>query len=96
MTPFQTDGNSPPSDITLPTPPAGYEILPANVRVTSTTGTEYTTPADYTVSAGPPPAVQFTSNMPSNSEIQISYFMSPTAATPGVNSGTFTFDRPAS
>lgn len=92
VTPFQTDSNSPPSDITLPTPPAGYEILPANVRVMSTSGTEYTTPADYTVSAGPPPAVQFTSNMPSDSEIQISYFMSPTAATPGVNSGTFTFD----
>jgi flagellar hook protein FlgE len=90
--PFQTDSASPPSDITLPTPPAGYEILPANVRVASVSGVAYNTPADYTVSAGPPPLVQFTANMPSDSEVRISYFMSPTTATPGVNSGTITFD----
>lgn len=90
---FQTDGNTPPSDIALPTPPAGYEILPANVRVASTTGTEYQSPADFSFSAGPPPAVQFTAAMPSNSEIQISYFMSPTTATPSVNGGQFTFDN---
>jgi len=90
---FQTDSAAPPSDIQLPAPPAGYEILPANVRVTSSTGTEYASPADWSFSAGPPPAVQFTNSMPSNSEIKISYFMSPTTATPSVNSGTFTFDQ---
>lgn len=90
---FQTDGSSPPSDIELPTPPTGYEILPANVKVMSSTGTEYASPLDWDFTAGPPPAVQFTSNMPSNSEVQISYFMSPTTATPSVNSGTFTFDQ---
>jgi flagellar hook protein FlgE len=90
---FQTDGSTPPSDIQLPTPPSGYEILPANVKVTSSTGTDYATPADWSFSAGPPPAVQFTNSMPSNAEIKISYFMSPTAATPDVNGGTFTFDQ---
>jgi flagellar hook protein FlgE len=30
--------------------------------------------------------------MPSNAEIRVSYFMSPTAADPNVNGGTFTFD----
>jgi flagellar hook protein FlgE len=90
---FQTDGISPPSDIQLPTPPTGYEILPANVKVTSSTGTEYASPADWSFSAGPPPAVQFTASMPSNSEINVSYFMSPTASTPSVNGGTFTFDQ---
>lgn len=89
---FQTDAASPPSDITLPVPPAGYEILPANVRVTSPTGTEYQNPADFNVSAGPPPAVQFTANMPSNAPVSISYFMSPTVPVAGVNGGTFTFD----
>src|SRR6476661_839509 len=78
---FHTDTASPPSDIALPTAPAGYEILPANVKVMSTTGTEYNTPADYAVSAGPPATVQVTASMPSNSEIKIAYFMSPTAAT---------------
>lgn len=92
VAPFQTDSASPPSDITLPTPPAGYEVLPANVRVLSPTGTAYTTPGDYTVAAGPPPVVSFTANMPSNATIDVSYFMSPTTAVPGVNSGTITFD----
>jgi len=87
-----TDGASPPSDIALPTPPAGYEILPANVKVLSSTGVEYDSPGDFSFSAGPPPAVQFTASMPSDSQISISYFMSPTAATPNENSGTFTFD----
>jgi len=90
---FQTDTSAPPSDISLPVAPAGYEILAANVKVMSTTGTEYNTPADYAVNAGPPASVQFTASMPSNSEIKIAYFMSPTAATPGVNGGTFTFDQ---
>jgi flagellar hook protein FlgE len=36
--------------------------------------------------------VQFTASMPSNTLIEVSYFMSPTAAAPNVNSGTFTFD----
>ncbi len=90
---YQTDGASPPSDISLPDAPTDYEILPANVRVTSSAGQEYLSPADYSFSAGPPPAVQFTANMPSNSEIRVSYFMSPTAADPGVNGGTLTFDQ---
>ncbi len=88
----ETDSSSPPSDITLPTPPGGYEILPANVTVSSTTGVAYSTPSDYSVSAGPPPVVQFTANMPANSQIKIGYFMSPTATTASENSGTFTFD----
>lgn len=89
----QTDAIAPPSDISLPTPPAGYEILPANVRVTSSTGTEYASPGDYSFSSGPPPVVQFTANMPSNSEINISYFMSPDTPVADVNGGTFTFDQ---
>lgn len=90
---FQTDGVSPPSDINLPVPPGGYQILPADVRVTSSSGTDYATPADWAFSAGPPPAVQFTANMPSNSEIKISYFMSPIAPAANVNGGTLTFDQ---
>ena len=89
----ETDSSSPPSDIQLPVPPAGYEILPANVRVTSPTGTEYASPADYSFSAGPPPAVQFTASMPSNAVIRVGYFMSPSAATPNENGGTFQFDQ---
>ena len=89
----QTDGNSPPSDIPLPTPPSGYEILPDNVRVYSATGVEYNNPGDYSFSAGPPPAVQFTANMPINSQIKVGYFMSPDTATASENSGTFTFDN---
>jgi flagellar hook protein FlgE len=61
--------------------------------VYSTTGVEYVSPADFSFSAGPPAAVQFTASMPSNSMIRIGYFMSPTAATPSENSGTFTFDQ---
>ena len=89
---YQTDAMSPPSDLDLPVPPTGYEILPANVKVYSSTGNEYVSPADYSFSAGPPPAVQFTASMPSNSQIKVSYFMSPTVATASENSGTFTFD----
>jgi flagellar hook protein FlgE len=89
---FQTSASSPPASIALPVPPTGYSILPADVKVYSASGTEYTSPTDFSVVAGPPPAVQFTASMPSNSPIKISYFMSPTTATPGVNSGTFTFD----
>ncbi|MBC8088925.1 MAG: flagellar hook protein FlgE [Phycisphaerae bacterium] len=92
VSPFQTDGASPPSDITLPTPPSGYEILPANVVVASPTGTLYNNPGDFSVNAGPPAAVQFTANMPSNATISVSYFMSPVTAVPGTNSGTITFD----
>lgn len=89
---FNTDDQTPPSDIELPTPSSGYEILPENVRVMSPTGTEYTSPLHYSFSGGPPPVVQFTGDMPSNAEIQISYFMSPAAPEPNVNGGTFTFD----
>ena len=87
-----TDSASPPSDIALPTPPAGYEILPENVKVYSSTGVEFSSPTDFSVAAGPPPALQFTASMPSNSEISVAYFMSPTTATASENSGTFTFD----
>ena len=90
---FQTDGSSPPGDITLPTAPTGYEILPENVRVTSSTGTPYATPDDWAFSAGPPPKVTFTTDMPSNSEIKVGYFMSPTTTATGINGGTFTFDQ---
>ncbi len=89
---FETDSSSPPSSIVLTAPPAGYEILAANVRVTSPTGAEYDSPADWSFSAGPPPQLDFTANMPSDASIEVSYFMSPTAAAPGINTGTFTFD----
>ena len=92
VTAYNTDDQSPPSDVELPTPTNGYEILEENVRVTSPTGTEYSSPLHYSFSGGPPPVVQFTSDMPSNAEIRVSYFMSPTAAEPNVNGGTFTFD----
>jgi flagellar hook protein FlgE len=85
----ETSGATPPAPISLPAAPAGYEILPANVRVYSTTGVEYNSPADYDFVNG---AVTFTSTMPSNSMIKIGYFMSPTTPTPPENSGTFTFD----
>jgi flagellar hook protein FlgE len=90
---FQTDGASPPSDIEFASPPAGYEILDENVRVTSSTGTEYSSPDDWSFTAGPPASIQFTNSMPSNAEIKISYFMSPDTQTDGVNGGTFTFDQ---
>ena len=90
---IETDGSSPPSDVELPTPPSGYEILPENVKVYSTTGVEYISPDDYSFSAGPPAAVQFTASMPSNSMIKVGYFMSPTTATASENTGTFTFDQ---
>ena len=90
---IETDGSSPPGDVALPVPPTGYEILPANVRVYSAAGVEYASPADFSFNAGPPPAVQFTSSMPSNSVIRVGYFMSPTAATPSENGGTFDFDQ---
>ncbi len=86
---FQTGAGPTPPPIPLPVPPAGYSILPANVRVYSASGTEYLSPADY---AFTPPNVVFTSSMPASSEIKISYFMSPTAATASENGGTFTFD----
>jgi flagellar hook protein FlgE len=89
---FQTDGAAPPSSIALPTPSAGYEILPENVTVTNSTGIQYSTPADYSVTPGPPAEVVFTATMPSNANISIGYFMSPTAPAAGTNSGTFTFD----
>ncbi len=89
----QTSAASPPAPISLPVAPAGYEILSANVAVQSDAGASYVNPTDFTFSAGPPPAVQFTASMPSNALVNISYFMSPTAAVPNVNSGTFTFDN---
>jgi flagellar hook protein FlgE len=89
----ETGNTSPPANIPLPAPPTGYSILPANVRVYSTTGVEYKAPADYGFTAGPPPAVTFTTSMPQNSMIRVGYFMSPTTATASENSGTFTFDN---
>jgi flagellar hook protein FlgE len=87
-----TDNNAPPTAIELQAPPGGFEILPANVRVTSPTDTEYNEGTDWTFQAGPPPRVGFGPTMPSNADIEISYFMSPTTAVAGVNSGTFRFD----
>ncbi len=89
---FNTDSNVPPSPIELPTPPAGYEIVADNVRVTSVTGAVYETPAAWTFDAGPPPAVNFTNNMPADAQIEISYYMSPDTPVDGTNGGTFTFD----
>lgn len=89
---FTTSAASPPAPIALPAAPAGYEIKPANVRVTSTSGDAYSSPADYTVAAGPPAQVNFTAAMPSNTSVNISYFMSPTTPDAGVNSGELTFD----
>ncbi len=89
---FQTDSASPPTSIALPTPPTGYEILPANVTVTSSSGTAYSNPTDWSFNAATG-AVDFTASMPSNSEIKVGYFMSPTAATPSINGGTLTFDQ---
>lgn len=84
---------APVAPITLPTPPSGYEIQAANVRVSSTTGVEYNTPGDYTFNTSTR-QVTFTSNMPPNSMIRVSYFMNPTGTLPtGQNSGTFTFDQ---
>lgn len=88
----QTDGNSPPTSIALPTPPSGYEILATNVRVYSATGVPYNDPADFTFNTSTG-EVDFTSNMPSNSEIRIGYFMSPDTPTADENSGTLTFDN---
>lgn len=89
---FQVEANVP-AILTLPTPPAGYEILEANVKAYNVLGTEYANPAEYTFTAGPPPTVSFVTDPTSNTETRISYFMSPTAATASENSGTFTFDN---
>jgi flagellar hook protein FlgE len=88
---FQTTG-SPPAAIPLTEPPTGYEILPANVTVRSPTGASYASPAQWSFNPGPPPAVEFTADMPPDVEIEVAYFMSPTTSVPGVNSGVFTFD----
>jgi flagellar hook protein FlgE len=87
-----TSASSPPAPFTLPVAPAGFEIDPANVKVKSLSGVEYDSPGDFTVAAGPPPAVNFTASMPSNATVNVSYFMSPTAPAAGENSGTFEFD----
>lgn len=89
---FTTDSSSPPSPIQLSAPPTGYEILPENVRVTSPSGAEYTSPFAWSFAGGPPPQIDFTVDMPSDVDIEVSYFMSPTTADPGVNGGTLTFD----
>ncbi len=89
---FQTDALNPPTAIGLPTPPTGYEILPGNVQVLSTSGTPYNNPGDWSFNAATG-AVDFTASMPSNSAIKIGYFMSPVTATPSVNGGTLTFDQ---
>jgi flagellar hook protein FlgE len=89
---FQTDSASPPASIELGVPPAGYEILPENVRVTSPTGAVYSSPAQWSFSGGPPPAIEFTASMPSDAQIEVTYFMSPTAPEAGVNGGVITFD----
>lgn len=89
---YTTSSASPPAAITLPAAPSGYEVKTANVRVTSPSGDAYASPGDYTVTAGPPAKVEFTASMPSNTAVNISYFMSPTTPDAGVNSGELTFD----
>jgi len=89
---FQTDGSSPPTSIALPTPPTGYAIAANDVQVTSTTGTSYNNPADWSFNTATG-EVDFTASMPSNSSIKISYFMQPTAPAASINSGTLTFDQ---
>ena len=79
----------------LPTDPAsglpnGYVIDPANVEVTSPSGTPYSNPADFTINGAG--EVVFGASIPSNSQVKIRYHMSPTAPGAGVNTGTFTFD----
>ncbi len=89
---LQTDSLSPPTSIPLPTPPTGYQILPADVTVTSTSGTAYNNPADWTFNAATG-AVDFTTSMPSNSAIKVGYFISPTTPAASINGGTLTFDQ---
>ena len=89
---LQTDALSPPTSIPLPTAPAGYRILAADVTVSSTSGTAYNNPADWTFNAATG-AVDFTASMPSNSAIKVGYFISPTTPAANVNSGTLTFDQ---
>lgn len=89
----ETDGASPPSPVAIPAIPSGYEILPENVKVYSSTGVEYVEGTDYTYDASSN-TVTFTASMPQNSMIRVGYFMSPTGTLPtGENSGTFTFDQ---
>jgi len=89
----ETDGASPPSPVAIPAVPSGYEILPENVKVYSSTGVEYVEGTDYTYDAASN-TVTFTASMPQNSMIRVGYFMSPTGTLPtGENSGTFTFDQ---
>lgn len=89
----ETDGASPPTPAALPTVPPGYEILPENVKVYSSTGVEYVEGTDYTYDAASNTVV-FNSSMPQNSMVKIGYFMSPTGTLPtGENTGTFTFDQ---
>jgi flagellar hook protein FlgE len=84
-------GGSVSDPITLPTAPSGFAVEPKNVAVTSPTGTPYRVPDDYTVNGG---QIQFTSggSITPGTQIEYSYFMSPSTALPGVNSGTLTFD----
>jgi len=89
---FETGADPTTNPVVLGTPPAGYEITADNVRVTSPTGASYESPAAWSFAPGPPPQINFTASMPADAAIEVTYFMSPTAATPGVNSGTLTFD----
>jgi flagellar hook protein FlgE len=78
----------------LPAPEPGYAIDPANVVVTSPSGTRYSSPADYSINA----TGQITfvaANIPNASQVRIAYHMSPDPApAPGsnINSGTLNFD----
>ena len=82
-------------DYQLPIDPAsglpdGYEIDPANVEVTSPSGTPYKNPEDFTIGAGG--AVVFGASIPAGSQVKVNYHMSPITPAAGANSGSFTFD----
>ena len=87
-----TNSATPPTPFTLPTVPAGYEIDPANVTVVGNSGKVYSSPGDWTFTAGSPPKITFAAGMPASTGLQISYAMTPTTPAAGVNSGVLTFD----
>ena len=70
--------------------PDDYEIDPANVMVSSPSGTPYTLDTDYTIDKDG--LITFKSSIPENSQVKVSYHMSPKDPDAGTNSGTIQFD----
>lgn len=85
-----TDRSEP---IDLPTAPLGYEIDPADVVVTSPTGTPYRAGIDYVVSGGQITFPAGTSTVTPGTQIQYAYFMRPDTPAAGTNSGVLRFDQ---